>query len=222
MYKIDLHTHSIASPDGSLDENHYRKMLDSGRLDCIAVTDHNTIAFAKELHTKLGERIIVGEEITTLDGEIIGLYLTKPIKPGMSAVDTARAVKEQGGLVCVPHPFETVRKGLQIAVLDAIADQVDIIEVRNGRAVFQNKSKQAEAWAAEHHVAGVASSDSHGWHGWGRTYTIVSELPTQDTLVKLLASATYKVGLPGIRGVLYPKLNRIRRRRRMTDTRGAA
>jgi Predicted metal-dependent phosphoesterases (PHP family) len=74
MYKVDLHTHSIASPDGSLNEDNYRKMLETGRLDCIAVTDHNTIAFAKELHANLGDRIIVGEEITTLDGEIIGLF----------------------------------------------------------------------------------------------------------------------------------------------------
>lgn len=220
MYKIDLHTHSVASPDGSLNEGDYRKMFDVGRLDCIAVTDHNTIAFARELHAKLGERIIVGEEVTTLDGEIIGLYLTKLVKPGMSAADTVAAIKEQGGLVCVPHPFETVRKGVSIMTLNVIAEQVDIIEVRNGRAVFQNKSKQAEAWAAKHHVTGVASSDAHGWHGWGRTYAMVSELPTRDTLLKLLANATYKVGLPGIRGVLYPKLNRIRRRRRMIGTGG--
>lgn len=220
MHKIDLHTHSVASPDGSLNEGDYRKMFDVGRLDCIAVTDHNTIAFARELHAKLGERIIVGEEVTTLDGEIIGLYLTKLVKPGMSAADTVAAIKEQGGLVCVPHPFETVRKGVSIMTLNVIAEQVDIIEVRNGRAVFQNKSKQAEAWAAKHHVTGVASSDAHGWHGWGRTYAMVSELPTRDTLLKLLANATYKVGLPGIRGVLYPKLNRIRRRRRMIGTGG--
>lgn len=222
MYKIDLHTHSIASPDGSLDEHDYRKMLDAGRLDCIAVTDHNTIAFARELHAKLGDRIIVGEEITTLDGEIIGLYLKKPVKPGMSAADTVRAVKQQGGLVCIPHPFETVRKGVSIFTLNTIAKQVDIIETRNGRAVFQNKGKQAEAWAAEHRVAGVASSDAHGWHGWGRTYSVVTEMPTRATLVKLLSGATYKVGLPGVRGVLYPKLNRIRRRRTMNGGRGNA
>lgn len=213
MYKIDLHTHSIASPDGSLDEGDYRKMLDSGKLDYVAVTDHNTIAFAKELHAKLGERIIVGEEITTPDGEIIGLYLTHGIKAGMSAVNTVWAIKQQGGLVCVPHPFETVRKGVSPAILQIIAKHVDIIETRNGRAVFQNKSKQAAAWAAKHHVPGAASSDAHGWHGWGRTYSIVDQMPTRATLAKLLADATHKVGLPGVRGVLYPKLNRIRRRR---------
>lgn len=213
MIKVDLHTHSIASPDGSLTADHYKKMFDTGRLDCIAVTDHNNIAFAQKLHAQLGDRIIVGEEVTTLEGEIIGLYLTQSVKPGMSAADTAAAIKQQGGLVYIPHPFETMRKGVSILTLNTIAKQVDIMEVRNGRAVFQNKGKQAEAWAAEQQVVGAASSDAHGWHGWGRTYSVVAEPPIRATLVELLASATYKTGLPGVRGVLYPKLNRIRRHR---------
>lgn len=213
MMKIDLHTHSVASPDGSLSEVHYRKMLASG-LDYIAITDHNTIAFAQELRQKLGDRIIIGEEITTLDGEIIGLYLSKVVKAGMGVADTVKAIKDQGGLVYVPHPFETVRKGVALATLDTIANQVDIIEVRNGRAVFQNKGKQADAWAVAHHVPGAASSDSHGWHGWGRTYSVIDDIPVKATLSKLLAGASYTVAKPGLRGVLYPKLNRIRRRRR--------
>jgi predicted metal-dependent phosphoesterase TrpH len=212
--KIDLHTHSIASPDGSLNEADYRKMLDSGRLDYIAVTDHNTVSFALELRQKLGERIIVGEEITTLDGEIIGLYLKKAVKPGMSVAGTAAAIKKQGGLVYIPHPFETMRKGIMPDALDSIAKDVDIVETRNGRAVFQNKSKQAETWASARKLPGAASSDAHGWHGWGRTYSMLPAAPTRTTLVKLLAKATYKAGRPGLRGVLYPKLNRIRRKRR--------
>ncbi len=213
MHKIDLHTHSVASPDGSLSESDYRRMLETGKLDCIAITDHNTISFAQEMHAKLGERIIVGEEITTYEGEIIGLYLTETVKAGMSAADTAEAIKQQGGLVYIPHPFETVRKGISPVTLDTIADKVDIIETRNGRAVFQNKSKQAEAWAAQHRMPRAASSDSHGKHGWGRTYSLIQQMPTRETLASLLAEATYKSGLPGLRGVLYPKLNRIRRRR---------
>jgi predicted metal-dependent phosphoesterase TrpH len=214
MYKIDLHTHSVASPDGSLKEADYRIMLQTGTLDYIAVTDHNTISFAQDLRQKLGDKIIVGEEITTLDGEIVGLYLTKVVKAGMSAAQTIADIKKQGGLVYIPHPFETVRKGVSFFTLNAIAQQVDIIETGNGRAVFQNKSKQAEAWAAEHQTPRAASSDAHGRHGWGRTYSILNATPSPATLPALLAKATYRIGSPGLRGVLYPKLNRIRRRRR--------
>lgn len=212
--KVDLHTHSTASPDGSLTEEHYRRMLTSGQLDYVAVTDHNTISFAEALKRKLGARIIVGEEINTLDGEMIGLYLKKKVQPGMTAAETAMAIRRQGGLIYIPHPFETVRKGLQLDTLMLLKDFVDIIEIDNGRAVFQNKSKLASEWAVMHQVAGAASSDAHGWHGWGKTYSIIKTAPTQASLTDLLAAARYKVGHPGLRGVLYPKFNRIRRRRR--------
>jgi predicted metal-dependent phosphoesterase TrpH len=210
--KIDLHTHSIASPDGSLTEAQYRQMLDSGGLDCVAITDHNTTAFARELQRKLRDRIIVGEEITTADGEIIGLYLKRDIPSGLSALETVQAIKEQGGLVYIPHPFETVRKGVSLNTLEAIAGYVDIVEIVNGRAVFQNKSKQAGRWAAQHRLPGAASSDAHGWHGWGKTYSIVEHMPARTTLPELLVASTHRTASPGIRGVLYPKFNRLRRK----------
>ena len=125
--KVDLHTHSVASPDGSLKEEDYRKMLNSGGLDCIAVTDHNTISFAQELNEKLGHQIIIGEQITTTEGEIIGLYLEKAVKPGMSATETIAAIKAQNGLVYIPHPFETVRKGMKVEILNRMSLGVDII-----------------------------------------------------------------------------------------------
>jgi predicted metal-dependent phosphoesterase TrpH len=212
--KIDLHTHSIASPDGSLNETHYRRMLESGGLDIIAVTDHNTISFALELNKKLGDRIIVGEEIMTPQGEIIGLYLKEAVKPGLSPAETVAAIKTQGGLVYIPHPFETRRKGLQLGTLNTIAKDIDIVETHNGRAVFQNKSRTAGDWAAKNKLPGAAGSDSHGWYGWGRTYSIIDSAPAKATLAKLLAKAEHQAGSPGIRGVLYPKFNKIFRKHR--------
>lgn len=210
MYKVDFHTHSVASPDGALAPKHYQRALERGRLDCIAVTDHNTIAMAKQLHAELGDRIIIGEEITTNEGEIIGLYLTEAIPAKLSPAETIRRIKKQGGLVYVPHPFETVRKGIGIETLQSIAKDIDIIEVHNGRAVFQNRSPQAVAWASEHKVPGAASSDAHGIAGWVRTYTMLAAMPTRQNLTKLLTAASYQRGFPGVRGMLYPKFNRLR------------
>lgn len=212
---VDLHTHSEASPDGALTAADYKKMLESGRLDYIAVTDHNTADFAVSLKQELGElgeRIIIGEEIRTTHGEIIGLYLTKTIPMLMSPQDTIDAIRQQGGLVCIPHPFENVRRGMQKAALEPIADQVDMIEVHNGRAVFQNKSKQAYAWAALHGCVGVANSDCHAPDGWGRTRTRIAAAPTRDTLVQLLHDAEYDVRFPGVKAVLYPKINKFKGR----------
>lgn len=210
-YRIDLHTHTKASPDGGLDVRHYQRMLENRKLDVIAVTDHNTIDMAKELHATFGDRIIIGEEITTLDGEIIGLYLHRTIPPLLSVEETVRRIRAQGGLVYIPHPFETVRKGLKRSVLDSIAADVDIIECHNGRAVFQDRSKLASAWQRLHRTAAAASSDAHGMAGWGRTYSAIGAMPSRDTLPGLLRDATHTVGFPGLQGMAYPKYYRLRK-----------
>lgn len=214
MFKVDLHTHSSASPDGAITSAQYQQALDRGVLDCVAVTDHNTISFALELQHQLGsQRVIVGEEINTTQGELIGLFLTDVVPPGLTPQETIRAIHNQGGLVYVPHPFETVRKGVSRQTLDEIAADVDLIEVHNGRAVFQNFAARAAAWAIEHGVPGVASSDAHGYAGWGRTYSLLTELPTRDNLVTLLAQANHIADFPGVRAMLYPKFNRLRKTR---------
>lgn len=212
LHKIDLHTHSIASPDGGLRALDYRRMLDSGGLDAVAVTDHDSILFAHDLHKKLGDRIIVGEEITTTDGEIIGLFLNHRVSPGLSPEETVQNIHLQGGLVYIPHPFENVRKGVSHGVLERIAADVDIIEVYNGRAYFQDKSSDARHWAKSCQLVGAASSDAHGRIGWGRTYSLTSGQPTKENLVSLLRAASLCSQKVGIRGIFYPKLNRIRKR----------
>lgn len=210
--KVDFHTHSTASPDGALRAADYRRALERGTLQCIAVTDHNTADFAVKLQQELGDKIIVGEEITTTAGEIIGLYLNSTVPAGLTPAETVTKIHEQGGLVYVPHPFETVRKGLSSEVLDDIAADVDVIEAYNGRAVFQNRSADAIVWATTYTTPMAASSDSHGHVGWGKTYTLLPEMPTRDTLPALLAQAEYHHRWPGIRGLLYPKVNRLRKK----------
>jgi predicted metal-dependent phosphoesterase TrpH len=211
MYKVDLHTHSIASPDGSLDLEDYRRALDEQRLDYIAITDHNRIDFAAQIRATLGEQIIIGEEITATEGEVIGLFLRDAVPAGLPLAETIQRITDQGGVVYIPHPFETVRKGLPERILDLNAVPIGIVEVRNGRAVFQNKGAAAETWARVHSKPGAASSDAHGWHGWCKTYSIIDRVPTASTLVATYQAARYVVGNPGIRGLAYPKINRLRK-----------
>lgn len=213
MHTVDLHTHSYGSPDGGLQTADYRHALESGALSYIAITDHNRIDAAQAIQTELGElgvRICIGEEIMTTHGELIGLYLTELVPPGLSPEETVRHIRAQGGLVYVPHPFETVRSGIDMASLDAIVADIDIVETYNGRAVFQDKGNQARTWAEQHSAAIAASSDAHGAIGWGVTYSIVEQMPARDTLVGLLKTAQYQTKRVGF-GILYPKLNRIRK-----------
>lgn len=212
MYKIDLHTHSYGSPDGGLRLRHYQRVLDEGLLDFIAITDHNRIDIAQEIQAVLGHQIIVGEEITTTAGEIIGLYLTQEVPAGLTPQETIARITAQKGLVYIPHPFETVRKGIPEHVLKKIAKDVDILEVHNGRAVFQNHSNRANRWVKDNNRVGASSSDAHGFRGWGKTYSCIEEKPTRENLVTLLSEASYAVHAPGVIGLLYPKLNRAKSR----------
>lgn len=212
MYKLDLHTHSSASPDGGLTAKQYQNALSTGVVDYMAITDHNRIDLAQELHIFHGDKIIVGEEIMTIQGEIIGLFLSKKIEPGQTVAQTINAIKEQGGLVYIPHPFETVRKGLHPAVVEEVVEHIDIIEVYNGRAFAQDRSKQAVIWAKMNRIIGVASSDAHGVRGLGKTYTQISDIPTKDNLLELLVGAIPMAERPSVRSLLYPKYNRLKKK----------
>lgn len=212
MFRIDLHTHSVASPDGGITLKQYKKILEAGILDCIAITDHNRIDFATQAKSILGERIIVGEEIMTSLGEIVGLFLDEPIKPGMSPEETIQAIREQNGVVYIPHPFETIRKGLHPATLELIQNDVDVLEVCNGRAFLQDHSQQALVWAKLNKVSSAASSDAHGVVGLGRSFTILNQIPSRDTLISLLKNGTLQTKRPRVRGLLYPKYHTIRKK----------
>lgn len=212
MFKIDLHTHSSASKDGGITADQYAHAISTNVLDMIAVTDHNQIDFARHLQERFGDRVIVGEEIMSTGGEIIGLYLHKRVPPRLSPLETIKHIKDQGGIVYIPHPFESIRKGLHPGVMEELVKHLDIIEICNGRAFLQNRSAQALVWAKLNHVVGAASSDAHGVRGLGRTYTDVPELPSKQTLVELLAKGVPVTSRPSMRALLYPKYNHLRRK----------
>lgn len=212
MFKVDLHTHSNASPDGGITPSQYKKALDSGLLNAIAITDHNEISLAVQLHNELGDQIIVGEEIMTTHGEIIGLFLNEKVPAGLSPIDTVRHIKDQSGLVYIPHPFETFRKGMDPHTLEQIADYIDIVEVCNGRAFLQNRSSQAVVWARLNQKDSAASSDAHGFKGLGRTYSDLPELPTRSNMLDILDKAVLRTRNPSFRALLYPKYHRIRKK----------
>lgn len=211
MYKIDLHTHSVKSRDGSITEEQYAEIIENGVLDYIAITDHNHISFATNLQKSLGSKIIVGEEINALEGEIIGLFLTEKIPRDLSAKDTITAIKKQNGLVYIPHPFETVRHGISKKTLEAIIDDVDIMEVYNGRAVFQNKGPDAATAARIAEKPGTASSDAHGLKGLGTAYANIEKKPTAENLAGQLHTAKLAMKRPPLKTLLYPKINRIKK-----------
>jgi predicted metal-dependent phosphoesterase TrpH len=217
QYKVDLHSHSIISQDGGITADEYERLLSTDTLDCIAITDHNETSFARIMQKKHGDRIIIGEEITTTDGEIIGLYLQETIPAHLDAVETVKRIRDQGGLVYIPHPFEIFRKGLQQAALDRIKDEIDIVEVFNGRGILRGKPKEALLFANHYEKSQAASSDAHNIRGMGRTYSLVSEFPTHKTLKRLLARPTLSRKYAPAYTLLYPFINRLKNKIILTN-----
>ncbi len=161
-------------------------VLDSG-LDVICITDHNAIAGAVELAGKLPCRVVVGEELRTHAGELIGLFLTERVPMGIAPAQAAAAIRAQGGVVYVPHPFDPMRRNLQPSVLDELVDDglVDAIEVRNAKTSLESLNRRAADYADAHGLLAGAGSDAHVPDALGAAFV---EMPEFDGPASFLAS----------------------------------
>jgi predicted metal-dependent phosphoesterase TrpH len=167
--RADLHVHSLYSDGGQVPEAIVRAA--AGRLDVVAITDHDQVAgalrardFARE-HPELGVDVVVGEEISTLNGHLLGLYLSERVPPGLSAPESIRLVHAQGGLAVAAHPFHPLRgtaRGHRSIGRLIPELPLDAVEVVNNAGVF---SRLYDAWAALRNVEWMlpvtAGSDAH-------------------------------------------------------------
>jgi predicted metal-dependent phosphoesterase TrpH len=160
--KADLHTHTHFSRDGCMSPQVLVERCVQAGIDCVAVSDHNSVEGALEVQRIAPFKVILAEEIKTSEGEIIGLFLEEEVPKGLTPEETVRAIREQGGLVCVPHPFDRLRFSplRHEALLRVVAD-VDIIEAFNSRTTLRRDNERAERFAAEHGKLVSAGSDAH-------------------------------------------------------------
>ena len=139
-------------------------------LDVVAITDHDSVAGgleARELADRYGVRVVVGEEVKSTEGEIVGLFLERTIPGGMSLADTIAAIREQGGVVYLPHPFDRLHTIPEPAVLRAHVDEIDVVEVFNSRLAFPRFNEAAERFAQRYRIPAAAGSDAHVLPGIG-------------------------------------------------------
>lgn len=159
---FDLHVHSRYSPRcGYMQPEEIVKTAIKKGLDGIAVTDHNTIAGgirAKAFETR-DFRVIVGSEIATDRGEVIGLFLSEEVAPG-NFEDVVAAIRDQGGFVVLPHPFDRLRSTALHPQPEDVG-QIDGIEGFNARCIFQADNRAAAEFGREHNLAVIAGSDAH-------------------------------------------------------------
>ena len=186
--RLDMHMHTEYSRDSRVALADFAALARKADLGAVCVTDHDTIEGGLRLREMdTGLLVIVGEEITTADGELVGLYLEKPIAPGLSAERTIDLIHEQGGLAYVPHPFSrNRRRHLRRSVLDRVASKLDIVEVFNAREVASSSNVRALEFARQHNLPGGVGSDSHRPIEIGRAYVDVTHFVTpQELLVAL-------------------------------------
>ncbi len=175
MKRYDLHVHTDSSKCGNLRPKDILKIAKKKSLQGIAITDHNIIKGARDVkrfNKDKGFEVIIGEEIETELGEVIGLYLKKEIKPG-SFEKVVSEIKNQGGLVIVPHPYDFFRRRGRYKnwEFNKIYGSIDAIEIFNSRMIFNFINRKAKKTAEQYSLAKVGGSDGHFSFEIGRGLT---------------------------------------------------
>lgn len=173
LLRVDMHLHSDHSFDCLSPPEALLRTARQRGLDRIIVTDHNEIAGAVAMREMDPELVIVGEEVKTGEGfDVIGIFLKELIPKGTPARETCERIRDQGGVVYLPHPFDGSRSGGE-RLLDALADQIDVVEVHNARCFPRTLNDRALAWAEEKGKLMGAGSDAHTVAELGRGYVEV-------------------------------------------------
>jgi predicted metal-dependent phosphoesterase TrpH len=198
MAFVDLHCHTRASFDSLADPGAVVRAAAARGLTHLAITDHDRIDGALEARQAAppGLTVIVGEEIKSADGDLIALFLREAVPPGLSAAETIAAVREQGGLVGVPHPFDRRAFGRRSgADLESIAGQIDFVEAYNARVLGSSANEKAALFARDHKLPGIAASDAHTVMEVGVAYNIMTGDPsTPAGLLAALPSTSMITG----------------------------
>jgi predicted metal-dependent phosphoesterase TrpH len=197
-YFVDLHCHTSASFDSLSSPRKVVEAAATRGLTHLAITDHDRLEGALRARDAAPEglTVIVGEEVRTADGDLIALFLEEAVEPHQSARDTIDAVRAQGGLVGIPHPFDRFRGSmLKDPRLEAIAQLVDWVETHNARIVGGTGNERAQQFARDMGLPGVAVSDAHSVLEVGVAYTALDTDPS--TPEGLLAALTKVELVPG-------------------------
>jgi predicted metal-dependent phosphoesterase TrpH len=185
--RVDCHLHTSLSGDAVTTIDQLAERVEQEHLDVVFITDHNVTAGAVAAAERgIGARIIIGEEIRTRDGDVIGLFLTERIPYVLPLDEVIGRVKAQCGLIYLPHPFDAGRSSLgQVAIELCAAGRADIIEVFNAKIEDQQVNSKAAELAARFGLPGGAGSDAHDPEGVGAAYL---EMPDFDGPTDFLAA----------------------------------
>jgi predicted metal-dependent phosphoesterase TrpH len=189
----DFHVHTRYSLDCKTPlEAIVRRCQDIG-INCLAVCDHGTAEGGLRLQEIAPFTVIVAEEILTPFGEIMGMFLKQTIPSHQPVADVIAQIKAQGGLVCIPHPADSLRpSSLPAAVIREIAEQIDIVEVLNARTLVPWRQGWLKDLMRERGIASSAGSDAHSTGEIGTAYMELPEFTGREDFPAALGRGTIK------------------------------
>ena len=212
--KILFHCHTETSPCSNLKEKDLVRFLDKNGFDAVIVTDHDE----RTIINWPGGLVIPGSEITSAEGDVIGLFLSKKIPKGLSIAETSSLIHKQGGVVVAPHPSDKLRReAMSTRVLIKNIEHFDVIETYNSRNVFNSSNKEAAAVAKQYGIPGIAGSDSHTFGELPNTFINMPSFSDAKTFIDALSGATWKTKasgpIPHIKTIFIRKIGRLQKHR---------
>lgn len=191
--RVEFHCHTIHSKDSLTRLPDLIAAAKGRHIDRLVITDHNTIAGAKEAHKLAPELIIVGEEIMTNEGELLAAFVKEEIPAGLPSSEAIGRLKDQGAFISVSHPFDKWRgKWWTFPDLLSILEQIDAIEVFNARCFPPYFNKRANAFASRYNILGTVGSDAHSVSELGRATMLMPEFNDVGEFRRFLPEAEFE------------------------------
>lgn len=194
LVRAEFHCHTCYSKDSLTPIDKLLTVCIEKGIDRLAITDHNTIAGALQAYHKAPERIIVGEEILTTQGELLAFFVKEEIPPRLTPQEAINRLRQQGAFISVSHPFDVTRRGAwELQNLEAIVLLVDAIEVFNSRCASNLPNQQAIEFTKKYNLRGTVGSDAHTLWELGRSTLTLPDFNHADSLRASLLAAEQNV-----------------------------
>ncbi len=188
ILRVEFHCHTGYSKDSLTRPADLLRVCRRKQIDRVVVTDHNVITGAQAARRMDPERVIVGLELMTREGELLAAFVRSPVPAGLPALEAIARLREQGSFISVSHPFDRSRRGhWHPDDLLAIRPHIDAIEVFNSRSLHPQANRSAQQFASAHRLPGTVGSDAHAGFEIGRALLELPAFADADGLRQVIA-----------------------------------
>ncbi len=196
MLKVEFHCHTRFSKDSLVEPEVLLSTCQKKGIDRVIITDHNRIGGALQAQKTDPDRVIVGEEIMTLKGELLAAFVQEEIPAGLPPLKVIELLRQQQAFISVSHPFDRWRSGhWQTADLIDIVPLIDAIETFNARCLLASFNHQAQEFARKYNLAGTVGSDAHAAFELGKACLLLPEFKDAQSLREVIRQGQPQVSL---------------------------